>query len=92
MSAHGFELFDCIRPHVAKDLAVQPWYRYNVFLFVRRDHLGVLPEAIRQTHIPPHAPIPDVSPFRYRLRKKLVKQIPQGLADQLARAKAKLNR
>jgi hypothetical protein len=92
MAAQGFELFDCIRPRVAGDVAVQPWYRYNVFLYVRRDHLAQLPDAIRQTHIPPHAPIPDVSPFRYRLRKKVVKRIPQRLADQLARAKAKLNR
>ena len=92
MAAQGFELFDCIRPRVAKDRAVQPWYRYNVFLYVRRDHLAQIPESIRQTHIPPHAPIPDVSPFRYRLRKKVVKRIPQRLADQLARAKAKLHR
>ena len=92
MAAYGYELFDCIRPRVANDLTVQPWYRYNVFLYVRRDHLAILPEAVRQTHIPAHAPIPDVSPFRYRLRKKVVKRIPQVIADQLARAKAKLNR
>ena len=92
LAAHGFELFDCIRPRVANDPAVQAWYRYNVFLYVRRDHLAQLPDAVRQTHIPQHAPIPDVSPLAYRLRKKVVKQIPQVVADQLARAKAKLNR
>ncbi len=89
MAAHGFELFDCIRPRIAQDRNVQPWYRYNIFLYARRDHLAQLPEAIRQTHIPPHAPIPDVSPLRYRLRKQVVKQIPQVVADQLARVKAK---
>ena len=88
--AQGYDLFDCVRPAVADDKTVQPWYRYNVFLFVRRDQLGRLPDAVRKTHIPPHAPIPDVSPLAYRLRKQVVRQIPQVVADQLARAKAKL--
>ncbi len=92
LAAHGYELFDCVRPRIAHDRAVQPWYRYNVFLFVRRDHLAQLPEAVRQTHIASHAPIPDVSPFRYRLRKKIVMQIPPALADKLAHAKAKFTR
>lgn len=88
--AQGFDLFDCIRPAVAADRTVQPWYRYNVMLFVRRDHLAGLPEAVRKFHVAPDADIADVSPLSYRLRKMVVRQIPQGLADQLARVKAKL--
>lgn len=90
--AQGFELFDCIRPMIAQDLQVQPWYRYNVFLYVRQSRVAELPAEVRKYHIAPHAPIPDVSPFRYRLRKKVVKRIPQPVADVLARVKAKLGR
>ena len=92
LAALGYELFDCVRPRVADDHAVQAWYRYNVFLYARGAGLARLPDSVKISHIPAHAPIPDVSPLPYRLRKELVKRIPPALADRLARAKAKLAR
>ena len=32
----GFEPYDCIRPVIAADASISFWYRYNVFLYVKK--------------------------------------------------------
>ena len=32
---HGFEVWDAIRPRIARDSRVSPWYRNNTFIFQR---------------------------------------------------------
>ncbi len=42
----GYELFDCIRPLIVNEPLIQPWYRYNSFLYVHRDLVASLPEQV----------------------------------------------
>lgn len=75
----SYDLYDWVRPQIANRKDVQPWYRYNLFLFVHSH--AELPEAIRQARVPPHTAIPDVSSPLYQLRKMLVRLIPKSIQD-----------
>lgn len=90
--AEGFALYDAVRPLVLSDPTVQPWYRYNVLLFVRRGCEDGLPEVVRATRLADDAPIADLSPLPYRARKALIRLLPAAVADGLARLKARLQR
>ena len=39
----GFKRIDAIRPRIWTDARVEWWYRQNMFLFVREDHIGLYP-------------------------------------------------
>jgi len=75
-AAEGYAAFDCLRPKLAQDRELQPWYRFNVFLYVHRDAVPALPQAVRVTEIAAGMPMPDVSPFAYQLRKRVVRLLP----------------
>ncbi|GMU44566.1 MAG: methyltransferase domain-containing protein [Xanthomonadales bacterium] len=87
---HGYHAHDCIRPRVADDPAISYWYRYNAFLYVRADRCASLPVAIAATRIADHAPLPDLAPGLFRLRRQLVRLLPPPLRDGIARLKARV--
>lgn len=89
-AAQGYACYDCVRPVVAGDARVQPWYRYNVFLYANA--AAQLPAEVAQSRVPDGAAIADISPPAYKLRKTLVRLLPPKLADVAARLKARLNR
>lgn len=85
----GYDLYDWVRPEVSGRHDVQPWYRYNLFLFA---HSKVdLPEAIRSAGIPPQGRVMDISPPMYQIRKMLVKCIPGRLQDRISNILARWN-
>ncbi len=91
-AARGYRLFDCVRPQLAGDAQVQVWYRYNVFLYVNDGAIARLPPEVAATRLADGAAVPDISPLPYQLRKAAVRALPQPVADQLARFKARLRR
>lgn len=80
----GYEAFDFIRPQIEGRREVAPWYRYNTLLYVNRDHVESLPEAVRATWLSQASPIRDVSPLLYKLRKSIVRQLPYWATQALA--------
>lgn len=91
-AAHGFMPFDCLRPLLTGRTEVSPWYRYNTLLYVHKDRIASLPEAIRRSAIEPGQSIPDVSPPWYKARKLLIRALPQTIQDRLAAFVAARNR
>jgi SAM-dependent methyltransferase len=86
-AAQGFRMYDAVRPRVRDNKAVMPWYRYNIFLYVRESslphvHAGLAPVAVADAHGPR-----DVSPMPYRVRKLVIRILPHSLQIQLARLK-----
>lgn len=79
-AAHGFRLYDFVRPQV-RHTRIAPWYRFNTLLYAR----GPVPPAVERTEIPAAAPVPDLAPLSYRLRKQIVRRIPLGAQARLAR-------
>ena len=65
------------------------WYRHNLMLYVRRDELQTITAFARQFQLRDEEPVPDTSPFAYRLRKRIVRTLPQPICDRLARWNAR---
>lgn len=76
----GFQLYDFVRPRIAQ-ATIAPWYRYNILLFVRGD----VPARIAATKVERHAPVADLAPPLYRLRRCAVRLVPRRVQDALAR-------
>jgi SAM-dependent methyltransferase len=85
----GYEIFDIVRPNIANDNLIEPWYRYNTFIFIKSESLASLHEDIKATRIPAESPILDISPPTYKLRKILIALLPISLCTMFAIAKSR---
>lgn len=88
-AAEGFALLDCVRPLLAPRRDVAAWYRYNTLLFVHESYIDSLPPFLQWFRIEKDAPVPDVSPFLYKIRKTMIQRLPFTLRQILAKAKAR---
>jgi SAM-dependent methyltransferase len=80
----GYRMFDFVRPRIADKFDVEPWYRYNLMLFAHDTVIARLPLEVTQTRLADDAPIQDVSPWLYRLRKTLLARLPGSVVSWLA--------
>ena len=86
----SFELFDFVRPRIAHRPDVEPWYRYNTLLFVRSDRMQELPASVAVTHVPRERPVPDLAPWRWRMRCRALAVLPPSAVTAMATAKHRL--
>jgi SAM-dependent methyltransferase len=89
LARHGFVVLDAVRPAVIADTRISYWYRYNIFLYVRRECLHNLDPTLQAMVVPEGAKLADVSPLAYRMRKAMVRQLPYRLQHEIARLKAR---
>jgi SAM-dependent methyltransferase len=87
-----YEPFDFVRPRVVSRHDAAPWYRYNTLLYVKREAIESLPESVKQTRLSRGTPIPDVSPWLYKVRKQVVRQLPAWATQALANAAKRIPR
>lgn len=85
---HGFDAYDCIRPQIANEASVSFWYRYNIFLYVHQTAIARLPAATIATRVGDEQMLTDISPTLFKWRKQIVRLLPDGVRDGLARFKA----
>ncbi|QQN62709.1 hypothetical protein JIR23_24560 [Bradyrhizobium diazoefficiens] len=90
LARHGFDAYDFVRPAIASDHRISFWYRYNCILYVHRDYQAQLDEKVRVCRVPDNSAIPDLAPPWFRLRNSIVKSLPLGVRDRLARIKARV--
>lgn len=83
----GYVPLDIIRPRVRGNRAVEPWYRFNTFVYVDRNMLVEMPAHLRRAVIDSSSRILDISPLTYRIRKKLVGVLTPGIMTAVAKAK-----
>lgn len=86
----GYAMYDAVRDHVLDNKAVMPWYRFNTFVYVRRDALPAVHEALAHCHLPIGTTPPDKSPVLYQWRKRMVCALPVKQRTQIAVIKKKL--
>jgi SAM-dependent methyltransferase len=89
-SKHDFEAFDYLRPLIRDLKEIEPWYRYNSFLYVRKAIMPALPRQLAAAHVPADIPLPDISPPLYRARKRLVRLLPVSIMTRVAKIKEQL--
>jgi hypothetical protein len=84
---HGYVAIDFLRRRILTDREIEPWYRYNTILYASPGAFAELPAVVRAARVPEHERVADLSPWRYRLRKRVVKLLPFSVATRVARAK-----
>lgn len=88
--ARGYLPLDCLRPRVLDRRQIEPWYRYNTFMYASANALSRLPKDITDTVIPQGEALSDISPLGYRLRKRAVRLLPVAIATRVAKIKERL--
>ncbi len=86
---HDYVAVDCLRPLLSHELAIPAWYRYNLILYVHRNDLDRIAPFARQFELRDGVWLRDCSPPLYRLRKAIIRSLPQRLCDRLARRNAR---
>jgi hypothetical protein len=86
---HDYVAIDCIRPLLAGDRKVPAWYRYNLMLYVERGSLERVNPFARQFCVRDEDRLSDTSPLSYRLRKGIIRLLPQIVCDRLAQWNAR---
>lgn len=88
----GFEMYDPLRLAISGKTEVKPWYRYNTFLYVRRNSSPELRSSLERYRIRDEQIIRDIAPPLYRVRKRIVRLLPVRAATLLATLKKQLYR
>lgn len=87
-AARGYAPYDWLRPQLAGDRAVMPWYRFNTLIYANEAGAARLSPAIRAARVPDHAPVDVAGDLSWRARRALVRLIPPALVKPIAMAKA----
>ena len=85
-----FVVFDFVRPIILHEQSVEPWYKYNSFIYVRRLRLDAMPSELRVTQVSDDQQLKDLSPIIYRIRKALVRLLPVAAVSLLSRLRIAL--
>jgi SAM-dependent methyltransferase len=88
---NGYGMYDCIRPELVDNQDVMPWYRYNVFLYLKLDAEIELSPTLKASLIDKGRDPEDISPFLYQLRKRAINKLSVKSQTKLAIYKKKLN-
>ena len=83
----GYALYDFLRPQLRFRRSVERWYRYNMFLFVRSDAIARLSPAVAATRVDPLAPVADLAPLMWRMRRRALSALPPAVVTRMASAK-----
>ncbi len=85
-----YACYDAVRPVIVTDKTIEPWYRYNIFLFANPDGAKRLASGALETQLDPFAPAKDVSPLPWRLRRAVLSRLPRPWVEGLAGVKHRL--
>lgn len=86
---HNYEAYDFIRPHVSGNLKVEPWYRYNTFLYIAESERDSLSEKVALSKVAIGSRLKDISPPLYKARKYIIRLLPYGMKNWLAKINEK---
>ena len=81
----GYRAYDLVRPRIANETTVAPWYRYNIIAYISDEAPTELLSRFAQAKIPENMPIPNVAPLWYRLRCGIIGALPYWLQQVLAK-------
>lgn len=82
---HRFGMYDCIRPLLRDAKGIDPWYRYNSFIFAidsAAERVGIDP-----TRIPASQPIRSYGSMSWHLRTSILRRLPVEWITLMSRTK-----
>ena len=86
----GFEVFDWVRPRLAGQRQVKPWYRFNSFIYANASGRERLSGSILAAKVPKDQALEIGGDAAWALRRTAVRLIPKALVKPIAMAKASL--
>lgn len=87
-AARGYQPYDWLRPLIADDRAVMPWYRFNSLIYANDEGAARLSAAIRAARVAEDKPVDVPGDLSWRARRAMVRLIPTALVKPIAMAKA----
>ncbi len=87
----GFRCFDAVRPQLRQARRVEPWYRFNTLLFVRRGAPLPQLEGLLATERRPGEPLRDFASTWWKSRNALLRLLPPTWIHRLASLKHRLH-
>jgi SAM-dependent methyltransferase len=87
-AAHGYAVYDFVRPALRDKRDVKPWYRFNTYLYANRAGQERLSPAILATKVSDGQPLTIGGDMQWALRRAAVRLIPSSLVKPIAMAKA----
>jgi SAM-dependent methyltransferase len=87
-AARGYAPYDWLRPRIASDRAVMPWYRFNTLLYANEAGAARLSKSIEATRVPDTSGVDVSGDLRWQARRAMVRLIPPALVKPIAIAKA----
>jgi SAM-dependent methyltransferase len=87
---YGYTLFDFLRPQILFRRSIEHWYRYNMLMFAREDAAARFGPALAATRIDPLAPVPDLAPLGWRMRRRALSTLSPSLVTRMASVKHRL--
>jgi hypothetical protein len=79
----GYDVYDPLRKKLKDNSAVLEWYKYNIFLYIKKGEDNISSE-LEKTKVDAEVSLEDISPVGYKLRKKLVSFLPVIMSTWLA--------
>ena len=89
-AAHGYAVFDFVRPGLVDKHGVMAWYRFNSYIYANPAGQKRLSKAMLATRVPDDQPLTIGGDFKWLLRRAAVRLIPTALVKPIAMAKAKI--
>jgi len=87
---HGYAAFDFVRPRIATNRAVAPWYRYNTVVFANPNGAGRLSPAARGCRVDDLAQLDRAGDWSWKLRRALLRPWPVPWVSWLSRLRYRL--
>jgi SAM-dependent methyltransferase len=84
-SANGFAAFDCIRPLIARNRTVDPWYRFNTLVYANEAGAARLSVQARESRVDRLGDLNRGPNFVWRVRQILLRPLPEAGVTLLSR-------
>jgi hypothetical protein len=81
----GYAAFDCVRPEIADEHDVMPWYRYNSLIFANAAGQLRLSREALTARVADLAMLDGGGNLTWRLRKLVLRPLPVGVVTWLSR-------
>ncbi len=80
----GYAPFDYLRPKLARDAQVQPWYRFNSILYVNEAGMAGLADEVMASRVADGTPFADHSDLSWKVRRALVGRLSPSVVNRIS--------
>jgi SAM-dependent methyltransferase len=90
LSEHGYAAFDCIRPLLARNRTIDPWYRFNPILYANEAGTARLSPYAMSRRVTNPGALKQDGDFRWQLRRAVLRRLPEPAVTLLSRLRYRM--